>query len=274
MNTKGLKPDLDSLRLHGQIWSIVKNASVTPQFADWIASRSLSLPIVRELGWRSWFNSRDQILDTLKSAPRELVEKAGYLRDGKLWNPLKRLAEDTSDTCCFIPAFHPEHKGPTSFRYRAYSGGKYKSMNLYGQMTPPMGLSLPDGGGILEGASGHQVVLVVEGEPDWASLSHVFGPQAGVVCLTNVASGWPEAVTSHLSAAKLIVMMTHDKHGEDVYTGLITSYSKQYGKERAEQVLRSAYVSEGDDLNDQAKRGDLDANLSKVSELITRVIQS
>ena len=274
MNEQDVSISTEVLRLNDALWSLVKKASNTLEMSTWLDSRCLNRDIVRELGWRSLFNNREKVFDILNSFSIEVLEEAGYLKEDKWWSPLRSLKQDTKDRFCLIPVFWPGYDAPITYRHRSYEGGKYKSLCTYGSQTPPMGLSLPKENAILHGASRHRIVIVVEGEPDWATLSQEFGPQAGIVCLTNVSSGWPEIITPHLDAAELVLVMTHDAHGRTVYNGLYASYKAQHGIKRADKVLKAAFVSEGNDLNDRAKRGELDANLSKISELIESVITS
>jgi hypothetical protein len=168
-----------------------------------------------------------------------------------------------------VPIFLPESEAPAGWRWRTIDrGARIKALSMPGAAPLPYGLGLPHGGrlGWLRPAAGHELVVVVEGEPDWWTLAGALGPHAGLVTLVAKTSGWPAWSTPHLDRAEAVVVVTHAPKpkaegaaapADLVVDSLFVALSAQRGTEAARRVLRVLRQDETADWNDLAQSGRL-----------------
>ena len=274
--------------LSGALWRAVEGLEPTPNMRRWIATRSPAatgplrpelsmLAVAHELGWRDWTPARDEVVRALFGSTTEALAELGFLRpeepEPKRWGPLEDLWRQRGRPGAFVPVFMPGLAVPYRYRWRAFDHdlpdlrdeglwrwwvrvqGKEppKVKSAFGT-PPPFGLALPPnaGPGLLAPAAGAELVVVVEGEPDWLTVCDVLGPLAGVLCLTSLSSGWPSWATRYVAGARAVVSLVHDRHGQAIYDGLVDALWTA----RSTAQLHRLVVPEDDDWNARHQRGE------------------
>ena len=181
-----------------------------------------------------------------------------------------------------MPIFLPgdDATTPAGWRWRTLERtAKLKALSMPGAAPMPYGLDLPEHGrlGWLRPAAGHELVIVVEGEPDWWTLAGALGPHAGLVALTAKSGGWPAWATPHLDRAEAVVVVTHAPKpkaegaaapADKVVDSLFVALSKRRGEEAAGRGLRVLRQDEAADWNDLAQSGGLVERLDKLQPVI------
>ncbi len=258
------------------VWRLVEPMQLTPEAVAYLRGRAIEPWAAHEVGARDWWPVRHELRELLRGASAESKRAAGFygelLEDGrpKPWWPVAALVTGESlGRGLFVPIFLPESEAPAGWRWRTIDrGARIKALSMPGAAPLPYGLGLPHGGrlGWLRPAAGHELVVVVEGEPDWWTLAGALGPHAGLVTLTAKTSGWPAWSTPHLDRAEAVVVVTHAPKpkaegaaapADLVVDSLFLALSAQRGTEAARRVLRVLRQDETADWNDLAQSGRL-----------------
>ena len=257
--------------LSGALWRAVEGLEPTPNMQRWIATRSPAatgplrpelsmLAVAHELGWRDWTPARDEVVRALAESTPEARAELGFLRPGEpepeRWGPLVDLWRQRGRPGAFVPVFMPGLAVPYRYRWRAFDTRRPKVKSAFGT-PPPFGLALPPnaGPGLLVPAAGAELVVVVEGEPDWLTVCDVLGPLAGVLCLTSLSSGWPSWATRYVAGARAVVVTVHEKAGREghpVYDGLRDALRAAGSTAHPHRLV----VPEDDDWNARHQRGE------------------
>jgi len=261
------------------VWRLVEPLRLTPEAEDYLRGRAIEPWAVHETGARDWWPVRDELRELLRGASAESKRAAGFYGEPeggrpKPWWPVAALVtEEARGRGLFVPVFLPGADAPAGWRWRTIDrAARIKALSMPGAAPTPYGLGLPHGGrlGWLRPAAGHELVVVVEGEPDWWTLAGALGPHAGLVTLTAKTSGWPAWATAHLQRAEAVVVVTHEprqkaeggpKPADPVVDSLFLALSAQRGAEAARRVLRVLRQDETADWNDLAQSGRLTERL-------------
>lgn len=263
--------------LHRAVWRLVEPLPLTAEAEGYLRGRAIEPWAVHEAGARDWWPVRHELRDLLRGASAEAKRAAGFYGEGeedgkpKPWWPVAALVTgEPRGRGLFVPVFLPgDGETPAGWRWRTIDrGARIKALSMPGAAPLPYGLGLPHGGrlGWLRPAAGHELVVVVEGEPDWWTLAAALGPHAGLVTLTAKTSGWPAWATPHLHRAEIVVVLTHEprqkaeggpKPVDPVVDSLFLALSAQRGAEAARRALRVLRQDETADWNDLAQSGRL-----------------
>ena len=269
------------------VWNLVAPLEMTAETVAYLRSRSIEPWAVHETGARDWWPVRHELRELLRGASAEAKLAAGFYgeEDGKPkpWWPVAALVtDDARGRGLFVPAFLPgDSEAPMGWRWRTIDrGARIKALSMYGGRASVLGLELPTSArypgartGWLRPASGHELVVVAEGEPDWWTLAGALGPHAGLVTLTAKSAGWPDWATPHLDRAETVVVVTHAPKpkaegaaapADTVVDSLFVALSRRRGDPAARRVFRALRQDETADWNDLAQSGRLAERLEKL----------
>lgn len=277
-------PDGDAAELARAVWGLVAPLELTPEAVRYLRGRRIEPWAVHATGARDWWPVRHELVSVLRGFPEAAKVGAGfYAADGTAgWSALVRLVRG-QERGLFVPVMMPGADFPAAYRWRTMNReASMKAMSMPGRRPSVYGLSLPDARtSPLRAAAGHELVIVIEGEPDWWTLAGALGPHAGCVTLTAKSSGWPEWITEHLDAARCVVLVTHEPRPkaeaegaaagrpmDKLVMGLHASLTARRGRAAADAALYVLRADEEADWNDYARTGRLEERLAHLEPVV------
>jgi len=256
------------LDIHQEVWKIVKDVPLTGEAKAWLVSREITPAIAHEIGCRDFAPVAQEIGDLLKGLPETLRRESGFFSTtGHLWGPLQSILTKGQSTGLCFPSIVPGYDFPLSWRWRLYKpfngrNGPVKVLAQPSAGVPIMPLGL-DRVTMFSGP-----VIICEGEPDFLSLLEAslrVGKPVEVVGICDMASGWRNEWTPHLSQATRVIVATHDMgNGYKLATQVGVALTGHFGKAHAEKVFGRYLFDENQDANDMLKAGSLELWLNGV----------
>lgn len=283
-------PDGDAAELAREVWRLVAPLELTPEAVSYLRGRHIEPWAVHATGARDWFPVRHELARVLRGFPEDVKVAAGFYTADKPaaeagWSALVRLVRG-GDRGLFVPVMMPGADFPVAYRWRTMSReARVKAMSMPGRRPSAYGLALPDAlTSPLRAAAGHELVVIIEGEPDWWTLAGALGPHAGCVTLTAKSSGWPEWITEHLDAARRVVLVTHEPRPkaeaegaaagaagrpvDKLVVGLHASMTARRGRAAADAAVYVLRADEEADWNDYARTGRLAERLAHLEPVV------
>lgn len=280
------------LAVMGAIWMAVERAPFGEAASEWMEGRAISPMTAHGLGWRDWSTVRGDVLEALAPFDVEAKRSAGLVKEGgKPWLPLSWLArEDQRAHGVAVPAWHPAHPFPVAWRWRyvkprpVRKGDPVKCEAQFGPMPCGglLGLRHPESvrrPWLVEAddiappeqqwvpnprpAPGcARVLLITEGEPDWASVSECTDGRAAVLSIASTSSfakGWPGDWFHVFRNAEIVVVMVHrgEGKGEAIAKSARNAAAAVRGDDFARDHVRQCLFPESADANDYHQRGEL-----------------
>lgn len=237
------------------LWGILEGHPLdTAASITWLHSRNIRPQVAYDLGCRDWSTARADIGD--------LVAKytIGQLQDfGLGWRWRSLLEGNRRFDGLAIPVWVQPHPFPVAYRWRYYAPGEVtdeaKVLGMLGQCQAPLGVRAPATTyNYIFGADEPQdqrfvdlanakVVFIVEGEPDWLSLSQE-APKGAVVL--GLTPSWRSEWKAWVPNGALVHIVLHDTQNAEL---LALKIAQNLGPSRC----KAALVPESEDLNDVLK---------------------
>lgn len=248
--SEGAQAMLDAL------WGIVRPLAPTPAAAAWLQGRGVEVETAWALGCRDWWPASVQIHDLLRD-DTDAAAELNLWRDGRPWWVLRGRVPGL-----VVPAFHPHGLVPVAFRWRftepcIIDGRALKSAAQSGGQPMPLGVRVPVGVDLVQGAGNCQILVIAEGEPDWLSLHDALAGAAAVLGVCDVSGGWRSAWSDYLQAPALVIVATHAKANDPIGKAVAATMHTMHGRAEAARRYRRLPLPEKCDANDLHQAGQL-----------------
>lgn len=222
-------PPADALAILGAFWGPLASAPLSDRAVQWLEEeRGIPATVAHDYGCRSLDNVT--IRPTLRALHRGFgadgLTSVGLwnVDKGSLWWPLRESVDAERDGTestlpgLLVPIWHPDLTVPcpVGWRFRSYSGGRYKSLTDTGARDSrpwadfPLGVrwaSSTDPAAWQGTRTTNTPVVIAEGEPDFLTLAWRLEP---FVCVLGAPGGtWRTQWDALIADAPMVFDCTH-----------------------------------------------------------------